>query len=40
MLAGTALLGIMTASLASWLVDKVRKGEELDTPQPTPTWSR
>jgi voltage-gated potassium channel len=28
MLAGIALLGIVTASLASWLIDKVREVEE------------
>ena len=28
MLAGIALLGIVTASLASWLLDKVREVEE------------
>jgi voltage-gated potassium channel len=28
MLAGIALLGIVTASLASWLIDKVRDVEE------------
>ena len=28
MLAGTALLGIVTASLASWLIDKVHGVEE------------
>ena len=28
MLAGIALLGIVTASLASWLIDKVRQVEE------------
>ena len=28
MLAGIALMGIVTASLASWLIDKVREVEE------------
>jgi len=28
MLAGITLLGIVTASLASWLIDKVREVEE------------
>jgi voltage-gated potassium channel len=28
MLAGVALLGIVTASLASWLIDRVREVEE------------
>jgi voltage-gated potassium channel len=28
MLAGIALIGIVTASLASWLIDKVREVEE------------
>ena len=27
-LAGIALLGIVTASLASWLIDRVREAEE------------
>lgn len=37
MLAGIALLGIVTASLASWLVDKVREVEEQVQPRPSQT---
>jgi voltage-gated potassium channel len=28
MLAGIALLGVVTASIASWLIDEVREGEQ------------